>query len=146
MAALSRRSVLRGSSLMAMSGVAGFVVARQSDAAKPRSTTTAANAYGAVASQGQVLAALADIPVGGGLVLERRHIVVTRDDQDVVRGFSSTCTHQGCTVSSVSNGTIDCPCHGSRFDVRTGSPTQGPATRALPKVAVVVRDGNVYTS
>ena len=62
-----------------------------------------------------------------------------------MRGFSSTCTHQGCTVSSVENGAIVCPCHGSRFDSRTGSPVQGPATQALRGVPVVIRGDTVFT-
>jgi Rieske Fe-S protein len=45
----------------------------------------------------------------------------------------------------VENGAISCPCHGSRFDAATGAAVQGPATRPLGEVAVVVRDGNVFT-
>jgi Rieske Fe-S protein len=74
-----------------------------------------------------------------------RHVVLTRDDQGTVHGFSSTCTHQGCTVSGVEHGTIVCPCHGSRFDIRTGAAVQGPATKPLREVSVVVRGDNVFT-
>jgi Rieske Fe-S protein len=63
-----------------------------------------------------------------------------------VHGFSAVCTHQGCTVGSVSGGAIVCPCHGSQFNAQTGAVIAGPAPRPLPKVAVVVRNGNVYTS
>jgi Rieske Fe-S protein len=63
-----------------------------------------------------------------------------------VRAFSATCPHQGCPVSTVANGTIDCPCHGSRFDAKTGAVVAGPAPRGLTPVAVVVRDGGVYRS
>lgn len=47
--------------------------------------------------------------------------------------------HQGCRVSSVIGGTIDCACHGSRFNAQTGAVVQGPATRALPVVPVTVQ-------
>jgi Rieske Fe-S protein len=142
---LSRRAVVRGATLTAVAGAAGFVVARRSDAAKATSATTAANAYGApAAAQGSALVAVDRIPDGGGVVLESRHVVVTKDATGTVRGFSATCTHQGCTVSSVDNGAISCPCHGSRFDAATGAVVQGPATRALAAVPVVVRDGNVF--
>jgi Rieske Fe-S protein len=143
---LSRRSVLRGSALALVAAGAGFVVARRSDAARTRSSTTAANAYGApVTSQGRLLAAVDGVPAGGGLVIESQRVVVTRGADGTVRGFSATCTHQGCTVTSVENGAISCPCHGSRFDAATGAAVQGPATRPLGEVAVVVRDGNVFT-
>lgn len=141
----SRRSVMRGATLTVVAGAAGFVVARRSDAAKATSTTTAANAYGApTAQQANALVTVDRIPDGGGVVLDGRHVVVTKDATGTVRGFSATCTHQGCTVSSVDNGAITCPCHGSRFDAATGAVLQGPATRALAAVPVVVRDGNVF--
>jgi len=63
-----------------------------------------------------------------------------------VHGFSSVCTHQGCTVGSVANDVITCPCHGSHFNAQTGAVISGPAPRPLPAIAVVVRDGAVYTT
>ena len=63
-----------------------------------------------------------------------------------MHAFSATCTHQGCTVGPVRDGRIVCPCHGSEFDARTGAVVRGPATRPLPQVRVVVRDGAVFTA
>jgi nitrite reductase/ring-hydroxylating ferredoxin subunit len=88
---------------------------------------------------------LDQIPLGGGLVLGKKQVVLTREAGGTVRCFTSLCTHQGCSVNSVKNGAIACPCHGSRFDARTGSPVQGPATAALRPVSVVVRNGTVFT-
>jgi Rieske Fe-S protein len=140
----TRRSVLRGLALTFVAGAAGFVVARRSDAAKARPTTSAANAYGdAPTTAGRPLAAVDKVPVGGGLVLNG--VVLTRDAQGDIRGYSATCTHQGCTVSGVRDGAIQCPCHGSAFNASTGAVVQGPATRPLAPVPVVVRGGNVYT-
>ena len=144
---LPRRSVLRGLALVVASGVVGFLAARQSTAATTRGAATAANDYGPAQATGErLLAGLDDVPVAGGVVLDDAGVVLTRDPDGTVRGFSATCTHQGCTVSSVGAGTIGCPCHGSRFDATTGAPTAGPATRSLPGVPVVVRDGSVYTA
>jgi Rieske Fe-S protein len=96
------------------------------------------------AGEVSVLAAVADVPVGGGVVLVDRDVVVTQPVPGTFKAFSATCTsHQGCTVSEVANGTINCPCHGSSFAVADGSVTAGPATTPLPEKAVAVRDSAV---
>ena len=46
------------------------------------------------------------------------------------KAFTSTCTHQGCTVNSFAANRINCPCHGSQFDTN-GSPVAGPAPSPL---------------
>lgn len=38
---------------------------------------------------------------------------------------------------------VECPRHGSEFDVRTGRPLSLPATRPVPVFAVRVEDGTV---
>jgi Rieske Fe-S protein len=141
----TRRSVLRGFGLTFLAGVGGFMAARRSDAAKAKPATSAANAYGgAPATTGNMLASVDKIPAGGGLVIG--NVVLTRDAQGDVRGYSATCTHQGCKVDTISNGTIQCPCHGSAFNASTGAVVQGPASRPLAPVPVVVREGSVYTA
>jgi Rieske Fe-S protein len=72
------------------------------------------------------------------VILEDQKVVVTRDSEGAVHGFSAVCTHQGCIVARVADGTINCPCHGSKFDLSTGQPVAGPARRPLPSVAVKV--------
>jgi Rieske Fe-S protein len=138
-----RRSVLRGAAAVAVGGVAGFVVAQNSDAAKALAAGAAANAYGAAApaAADDPVAQLTDVPSGGGLVVG--DVVITRDG-DTVHAFSATCTHQGCIVSDVTDGEIHCPCHGSAFDASTGAVVTGPATRPLPVVGVEVRDGAIF--
>lgn len=93
------------------------------------------------ASSGEKLAATSEIPVGGGTIFKDRKIVVTQPTKGDFKAFSAVCTHQGCTVGSVADGTIDCPCHGSRFSVRDGAVKAGPATRPLPAEKITV-DGN----
>jgi Rieske Fe-S protein len=125
--------------------VVGFVVARWRGSA-PAGSTDAANAYGpSTGYRGVALARVAQVPSGGGLAVGSAKVVLVRGPDDSVHGLSAICTHQGCLVSSVVNGVIACPCHGSRFDARTGAVVAGPATSPLPSVAVVVRDGTVYT-
>lgn len=80
----------------------------------------------------------ADIPVGGGKVFPDLGVVVTQPEQGVFKAFSSVCTHQGNPIGSVSEGTINCPSHGSKFDIATGAVKNGPATRTLPAKSVTL--------
>jgi Rieske Fe-S protein len=144
---LTRRGALQGSAVVVVGGVVGFLVARTSAAARTAGTASAANAYGPpTASSGHLLARLDQVPAGGGVVVGKDAVVVTRTASGDVHAFSAVCTHQGCTVNHVGGGTIDCPCHGSRFDAQTGAVRAGPATRPLAPVAVSVRDGGIYRS
>jgi Rieske Fe-S protein len=144
---ITRRTTLRGLAVTVVGAVAGFLVARASGAATAKSPNTAANGYGAApASGGKLLARLDQVPPGGGLILSSDKIVLTSGPGGTVHAFSAVCTHQGCTVGSVSGGAIVCPCHASRFDVQTGAVLSGPAPQALPTIPVVVRNNNVYTA
>ncbi|WP_378739411.1 ubiquinol-cytochrome c reductase iron-sulfur subunit [Nocardia brasiliensis] len=84
---------------------------------------------------GKTLAKTADIPVGGGVIVG--DTVVTQPHAGTFIGLSAVCTHAGCKVTSVSDGTVNCPCHGSRFRL-DGSVSNGPATKPLPSKAVRV--------
>jgi Rieske Fe-S protein len=108
-------------------------------------TSEAAATSGAAtkAAAADALAELADVPVGGGLVLAGQKLVLTQPKAGTVKAFSITCTHAGCAVSEVKDGTINCPCHGSKFAIADGSPTAGPAPRPLAAIAVSVQDGAV---
>ncbi len=87
---------------------------------------------------GEELAKTADIPVGGGKVFADKKVVVTQPTSGQFKAFSAICTHQGCTVNKVADGTIDCPCHGSRFSVEDAAVEKGPATRPLPPKQITV--------
>ena len=47
--------------------------------------------------------------------------------------FDDRCTHTGCSLSHgrLEGTTVTCPCHGSQFDITTGTVLRGPATRAV---------------
>ncbi|MFI6324705.1 Rieske (2Fe-2S) protein [Nonomuraea sp. NPDC050556] len=89
---------------------------------------------------GPVLAKTKSIKVGGGKIVKGKY-VITRPSAKTFRCFSAKCTHQGCTVASVSGGTINCPCHGSKYNIRTGAVVHGPATRGLPRKKIKVSKG-----
>ncbi|MEU4346600.1 Rieske (2Fe-2S) protein [Streptomyces sp. NPDC023838] len=93
--------------------------------------------------QGDVLAKTSDIPVGGGTVFAARKVVVTQPEAGSFKAFSAICTHQGCTVKDVSEGTINCPCHGSKYRVADASVAAGPAPRPLPAERITVENGSI---
>ncbi|MEU9858652.1 Rieske (2Fe-2S) protein [Streptomyces sp. NPDC047974] len=87
---------------------------------------------------GTPLASTSEIPVGGGTVFADRKVVVTQPRKGEFKAFSAICTHQGCTVNKVASGTIDCPCHGSKFGIDDGAVKAGPAPRPLPAEEITV--------
>lgn len=101
-------------------------------------------AAGAAKEPGAPLAKTADIPVGGGKVLDGQGVVITQPTAGEFKAFSSKCTHQGCAVSKVADGVITCPCHQSLFDASDGSVKGGPATSLLPPTPIKV-DGDSIT-
>ncbi|MEO8329635.1 MAG: Rieske (2Fe-2S) protein [Candidatus Nanopelagicales bacterium] len=93
-------------------------------------------------SDSVALAATADIPVHGGIIVDDK-VVVTQPEQGTFKAFSAICTHQGCVVSGVADGVISCPCHGSTYSAEDGSVLGGPAPSPLPEVPVEVKQGEV---
>ena len=89
------------------------------------------------------LALTSDVPVGGGKILADKKIVITQPRAGSFEAFTAVCTHQGCTVSSVSGGTVNCPCHGSKFSIANGSVVTGPAASALAPVSIKVQGTSI---
>ena len=87
------------------------------------------------------VASVGEIPVGGGRVFPERRVVVTQPTAGEFRGFGIVCTHDGCELNAVADGTINCPCHGSRYAITDGSVVQGPARTGL-RVEQVAVDGD----
>jgi Rieske Fe-S protein len=113
----------------------------------PSSSAPATPAGGAASGgAGNAAAALAktsDVPVGGGTILTDKKIVITQPQSGTFKAFTAVCTHAGCTVGSVSGGTINCPCHGSKFNIATGAVVNGPAASPLAPVNIQVQGTSI---
>jgi Rieske Fe-S protein len=141
----TRRTVIAGATLGVGAAAAGCTSYGQPTGAPPPAQPPAATppADGSAPAAGPPLAQVADVPVGGGTILAAAKVVLTQPESGTIRAFSVACTHQGCAVSEVKDGTINCACHGSKFRVADGAVTAGPATAPLPPVNVTVEDGAI---
>jgi Rieske Fe-S protein len=146
---LSRRTVLAGacgSCATVVAGCATYVTGRPAPtepatpppvgAAPPGTATDDAAGTG-------TLAATSDIPVGGGKVFADADVVVAQPTAGKFVAFSATCTHQGCSVTTITGNTVNCPCHGSSFALADGSVLKGPATNPLPEKDITVSGGRI---
>jgi thiosulfate dehydrogenase [quinone] large subunit len=61
-------------------------------------------------------------------------ILVIRKDATTYLAMTTKCTHQGCQVNPPQNGSITCPCHGSRYTLE-GAVINGPAPSPLHRYA-----------
>jgi Rieske Fe-S protein len=142
-AGLPRRLVLGGAA--ALGGAVVLAACGGSSATDDAAggDTSGGSSTGDAGSGGGSLVAAADVPVGGGVIVAAQKVVVTQPTEGEFKGFSSTCTHQGCQVSSVEEDQIVCACHGSVFSGTDGAVLNGPATAPLPEVAVSVSGDQV---
>ena len=125
-------------------GIAGGAPAQSG--ASAQSSTGSSAAGPASPNAPAVLASTTDIPVGGGKILPGQKIVITQPHAGSFDAFTAVCTHQGCLVATVSGGTINCPCHGSKFSIADGGVKGGPAPKSLPTENVTVKNGNIVLS
>ncbi|MBW1599813.1 Rieske (2Fe-2S) protein [Streptomyces sp. JJ38] len=98
----------------------------------------------ALAPDGEELAATSTIPEGGGTVFRDQEVVVTQPRSGEFKAYSAVCTHRGCLVGGVESGTINCPCHESRFAIEDGSVESGPARRPLPERRITVFGDSIH--
>ena len=157
--ATTRRGVLAGVGLVGLAGAitacssssssssaaaAGAGTSSAPAAAAGGAATGSASAAAGGGSAAGALATTSEIPVGGGMIFPGKLVVVTQPTANEYKAFSAVCTHMGCTVSTISNGTIDCPCHGSQYSIKTGDVVGGPAPKPLPAKQIKVTGDNIF--
>jgi nitrite reductase/ring-hydroxylating ferredoxin subunit len=59
--------------------------------------------------------------------------------------IGNVCTHMGGPLNegTLEGYDVECPWHGSKFDVRTGEPIRPPARQAIPIYEVKVENDNL---
>jgi nitrite reductase/ring-hydroxylating ferredoxin subunit/uncharacterized membrane protein len=79
------------------------------------------------------------------LRLDGRRIVLGRSE-DGYFAFDDRCTHKGGALSggALICGIVQCPWHGSQFDVRTGQVKAGPAEEPITTFQVETRQGEIF--
>jgi Rieske Fe-S protein len=95
------------------------------------------------AGTAEALTKTADVPVGGGVILDGPKIVVTQPAAGDFKAFTAVCTHQHCLVGSVQDNVITCPCHGSKYSAEDGSVENGPAPAPLAAVSIKVEGDSI---
>lgn len=88
-----------------------------------------------------------EVPVGSGrnYNIDNVQMVVTQPTEGEFKAFSAVCTHQGC-IAGCRDAEIVCDCHDSVFNLENGAVISGPATSALPEIAIRVENGEIYTA
>jgi Rieske Fe-S protein len=139
---LPRQHVIRGAGVVLAAGTLAACSGGGGDGGdKPAASSEAAtNPPPSAAEAGNTVAKTSDVPVGSGVIVG--DVVVTQPTAGTFKGFSSKCTHKGCAVNKVADGTIDCPCHGSKFNL-DGTVAKGPADRPLEAKNVTVQGDSI---
>ncbi|MGH3382801.1 MAG: non-heme iron oxygenase ferredoxin subunit [Actinoallomurus sp.] len=92
---------------------------------------------------------LADVPDEGAFAVEIEDtpVAVVRVGEDVY-ALRDVCSHAEVALSEgeIYDHTIECWLHGSCFDLRTGKPTNPPATQPVPTYRVKIEGDDVFVS
>ncbi|RII18471.1 Cytochrome b6-f complex iron-sulfur subunit [Streptomyces sp. YIM 130001] len=130
----ARRTVLKGAALAGTAGLGAAACSTDSKVGHAKEPTPTA----------PVDLGAADAVEPGAVKLYRdERMVVSRSAEGEYTAFSAQCTHAGCVLDKIEKSEGNCPCHGSRFDVRTGEVLKGPATVPLNPVEVREKDGKL---
>lgn len=136
---IERRQVLQGAAFVGVAGLGAIGLAGcgggsgggQSGGGAPKGIA------------GKPIAEASQIPTGGGKIFAEQKVVVTQPKEGEFKAFSAVCTHRGCTVDTVADDLIQCPCHGSKYSIATGEVKAGPAPQPLAAYPARVENGKV---
>lgn len=93
------------------------------------------------------IGAVSDLPDGHGVRVDAfGHRIAVFKIEDQVYAIGDRCSHAEASLAEgeVFDGDVECPRHGSAFDLTTGKPDSFPATRPVPVYEAEVDGGEVY--
>ncbi|MEX0800758.1 MAG: chlorite dismutase family protein [Dehalococcoidia bacterium] len=114
----------------------------------PGDAATAATSAPAAGGWARV-AALEDVPDGGAKVVYAGGDQVALFNVDGrLYALGNRCSHANGPLAEgvVEDGCVTCPWHASRFELESGRPVGGPATKPVPTYRVKVADGAIFLS
>ena len=96
----------------------------------------------------QPIAATEELAVGGVKLFAypttEDPCILVRTGSDSYVAYSQKCTHLSCAVYyAKEENRLECPCHQGFFSIADGSVLQGPPQRALPRVALEMKGGQL---
>ena len=141
--AQSRRTLLRCTAALGALGLTGTLGACGGGGAPAEAAAAQGAEPAAAAATGESLGPATQVPVGGGKVFREQKVVVTQPQKGVYKAFTAVCTHTGCIVAEVAEGTINCICHGSRYSITDGSVVNPPAPAPLAAQPVTLVGANL---
>ncbi len=90
----------------------------------------------------------ADLAVGAlrEIEVEGRTLCIARTSDGRAHAFDGFCTHEQTSLAEgeLIGDEVECPQHGSRFDLRTGEATELPAEVPIRIYPILVRDGDLH--
>ena len=93
---------------------------------------------------------LDELPTVGATLAEvdGRRVSLVRTEDGGLHCVDDACTHGNVSLSEgeLDGCTLECWLHGSRFDLRTGTPSGPPATVPVAVYPVALVEGAVYVS
>ena len=77
--------------------------------------------------------------------IKGKRIVIGRTEEGYV-AFDDRCTHKGGSLAGgmMICGTVQCPWHGSQFDVKSGMIKAGPGSEKINTYSLLEKDGKIF--
>jgi nitrite reductase/ring-hydroxylating ferredoxin subunit len=100
-----------------------------------------------IRDQGAVAAGRSTIPLlrTVGIGRSKGTRITLANVAGTIFAIDDTCTHRGCSLGDgkLDGSTVQCACHGSRFDVTSGAVVRGPAEDPVRSYPVQIAGGEV---
>lgn len=79
-----------------------------------------------------------------GLMVNNQKILLANVNGNYF-AIGDICMHRGCQISKgkLEGETVTCPCHGSKYDLKTGNFLKGPTKKGQPKYELKIQGQDI---